>query len=140
MKKLLNNAFIYAILAICGGVFYREYTKLMNFNGRTMLAFVHTHLFVLGMFMFLILVLFALNTNLEKNKNFKKFIIIYNVGLMGTVIMMIVRGIIQVNGTILTKGLSSMISGVAGLFHITLTVALIMLFMILKKCLIKKEN
>lgn len=133
MKKLLNNAYIYAILAICGGVFYREYTKYMHFDGKTMLAFVHTHLFILGMFMFLILALFAINTNIEKDNNFKKFVIIYNTGLIGTVIMMIVRGIFQVNGTILTNGTSSMISGVAGLFHITLTIAFFMLFTMLKK-------
>jgi len=139
MKKLINTSFVYAILAICGGVFYREYTKYMHFDGKTMLAFVHTHLFVLGMIMFLILALFAINTNLEKNKNFNKFLITYNVGIIGTVIMMIIRGILQVNGTILSSGISSMISGIAGLFHIVLTIGLVMLFMMLKNCLPKKE-
>lgn len=133
MKKLINKAYIYAILGICGGVFYREYTKYMNFTGKTMLAFVHTHLLILGMFFFLILALFAMNTNLEQLKNYSKFMILYQIGLLGTVTMMIVRGIMQVNNTLLSTGINGMISGVAGIFHIILTIAIIMLFMMLKK-------
>ena len=30
MKRYINIAIIYAILAMIGGVFYREFTKLMN--------------------------------------------------------------------------------------------------------------
>ena len=51
MKKTVNYAMIYAILAMIGGVFYREFTKFQGFSGRTDLAFVHTHLFLLGMVM-----------------------------------------------------------------------------------------
>ena len=54
MKKTVNYAMIYAILSMIGGVFYREFTKFQGFSGRTDLAFVHTHLFLLGMVMFLI--------------------------------------------------------------------------------------
>ena len=35
MKKLLNTAFIYALAAMAGGVFYREFTKFNGFSGRT---------------------------------------------------------------------------------------------------------
>ena len=53
MKKYINIAFIYGILGICGGVFYREFTKFMDFvDMRTQLAFLHVHLFVFGMIMF----------------------------------------------------------------------------------------
>ena len=44
MKKLLNTAFIYALAAMAGGVFYREFTKFNGFSGRTALGLVHTHL------------------------------------------------------------------------------------------------
>ena len=40
---------IYAISAMVGGVFYREFTKFNDFEGITMLGKVHTHLFLLGM-------------------------------------------------------------------------------------------
>ena len=57
MKRLLNTAIGYFIAASAAGVFYREFTKWNGFTGKTTLGFVHTHLFVLGMFLFLILAL-----------------------------------------------------------------------------------
>ena len=42
MKKYLNFAFAYAILAMAGGVFYREFTKWNAFTGATALGKVHT--------------------------------------------------------------------------------------------------
>ena len=59
MKKYLNYALGYAIAAIAGGVFYREFTKMNDFTGVTVLGKVHTHFFLLGMFVFLIVSLFA---------------------------------------------------------------------------------
>ena len=53
MKKLLNTAFIYALAAMAGGVFYREFTKFNGFSGRTALGLVHTHLFLLGRVVYL---------------------------------------------------------------------------------------
>lgn len=57
MKKMINTSVIYAVLALAGGVFYREFTKFHEFTGYTTLSVVHTHYFILGMFMFLILAL-----------------------------------------------------------------------------------
>ena len=57
MKKYLNISLIYAIAAMVGGVFYREFTKWNGFTGMTALGKVHTHLFLLGMLMFLIIAL-----------------------------------------------------------------------------------
>ncbi|MEG0266929.1 MAG: DUF2871 family protein, partial [Bacilli bacterium] len=33
IKKLFNIAFLYCILAMIGGVFFREFTRMNNFNG-----------------------------------------------------------------------------------------------------------
>lgn len=33
--KLVNTALVYALLAMAGGVFYREFTKFNGFSGRT---------------------------------------------------------------------------------------------------------
>lgn len=49
MKRYLNIALAYAIAAMAGGVFYREFTKLNHYSGTTALGRVHTHLFLLGM-------------------------------------------------------------------------------------------
>lgn len=35
MKKYINISFIYAVAAIACGVFYREFTKLLSFSGKT---------------------------------------------------------------------------------------------------------
>ena len=43
MKKFINISLIYAIAAMAGGVFYREFTKFNNFTGVTALGKVHAH-------------------------------------------------------------------------------------------------
>ena len=57
MKRYINTALLYAVLAMVGGVFYREFTKFSGFTGRTALGVVHTHYFLLGMVFFLLLLL-----------------------------------------------------------------------------------
>lgn len=49
MKRYVNSALLYAILAMAGGVFYREFTKFSGFAAKTTLSVVHTHYFLLGM-------------------------------------------------------------------------------------------
>ncbi|WP_028044468.1 DUF2871 domain-containing protein [Candidatus Stoquefichus massiliensis] len=133
MKKLLKVSLIYVILALIGGVFYREFTKFNGFTGVTRLADIHVHLMVLGTFMFMILALFAQRTQLLEAKKFKLFMILYNIGLGLTVIMMSVRGITQVLAMNLSKGLDASISGMAGIGHILLGISLILLMTILMK-------
>ena len=57
MRKMLNLSLLYFILAMVCGVFYREFTKINGYEGRTALAFAHVHFMVLGMALFLILAL-----------------------------------------------------------------------------------
>ncbi len=133
MKKMLNISFVYFWLAMVGGVFYREYTKYSDFSGQTVLGYIHTHLFALGVLFFLILALFCKDSLLVKNKSFKKFLIMYNIGLPFMVIMMLVRGIIQVQELEVSSAINGMISGFAGISHILVMVALIFLFIALKK-------
>lgn len=73
MKKYINISFIYAIAAMLGSVFYREFTKFNDFTGVTVLGKVHTHLFLLGMLMFLIVALFAGQLDLTKQKSFRAY-------------------------------------------------------------------
>lgn len=134
MKQLYRWASVYAILAIIGGVFYREFTKFNMFTGKTTLSFLHVHLFVFGMIMFLILMLMEKQSSISTSKHFKKFMIIYNTGLLGTLFMLLVRGYLQVlplEPT--TMNIDAMISGISGLFHITLGVGLYFLFKIIKE-------
>ena len=133
MKKYLNLAMGYAIAAMAGGVYYREFTKWNHFSGITMLSKVHAHLFMLGMMVFLLVALFSRQMDLEKEKSFRRFFLIYNIGLPLTVLMMLVRGIIQVKETALSAGADAAISGIAGIGHILLSIGLLLLLVTLKR-------
>ena len=134
MKKSINYALAYAILGMCGGVFYREFTKFNNFTGTTALGKVHTHFFMLGMVMYLAIALFARNYDLYSVKTFKAFRAVYNVGVPLTGIMLGVRGVFEVLGTELSKGAEAAISCIAGIGHILVGVGIVLLLVSLKKC------
>lgn len=131
MKKNLIASFVYLVLGLCVGVFYREFTKWNGFTERTTLSAGHGHLIALGMLLFLALYFGLKNDEVLKGWKFKTFFIAYNIGLPGTVMMMIVRGILQVEKVTLSAGIDGMVSGIAGVFHLTLGVALIFLFLAL---------
>ena len=148
MKKYINIAFVYAILAMAGGVFYREFTKLNGFTGRTALAFVHTHLFLLGMVVFLLgmvvfllgmvvfllAALFAGRLALEGCRLWRPFLVVYNLGVAVTALLLAVRGVAQVLSLPLSRGADAAISGVAGLGHILTGVGLVFFFLCLRRC------
>lgn len=124
MKRYINLSLLYAVLAMVGGVFYREFTKFNGFTGKTSLGVVHTHYFLLGMVFFLLLLL------LEKNFAFTgaktgRVLVVYQVGLNLTAVMLAVRGVAQVLGLPLTSGMSAALSGVAGIGHILLGISLV---------------
>lgn len=48
MKRYINYSIVYAILAMIGGVFYREFTKMNDYTAWTTLSVVHTQLFYFG--------------------------------------------------------------------------------------------
>lgn len=131
--KLINTAWVYALLAMAGGVFYREFTKLSGFEGKTTLSVVHTHLFVLGMMFFLIAALFQFQVDVAGQKRFGLFYILYNAGVAVTVIMLICRGIAQVQGEELSRALDASISGIAGLGHICTGIGMLLYFIMLKQ-------
>ena len=116
MKKNANAAIVYSFLALAGGVFYREFTKFNGFGGATSLGFVHPHYLMLGVFFFLALIVFDKLFNVSQRLG--KLLVGYQVGLNLSVIMMLVRGVLQVLGTPLSSGANAAISGIAGIGHI----------------------
>ena len=133
MKKYLNYSLAYAVAAMAGGVFYREFTKFNGFDGVTALGKVHTHLFLLGMMVFLLVALFAAQADLAKQKSFRVFLVMYNIGVPLTAVMMAVRGVTQVLGMSLSSGASASISGMAGIGHILTGAGLILLLASLRR-------
>ena len=133
MKKYLNFSLIYAIAAMAGGMFYREFTKWNNFTGNTALGKVHTHLFLLGMLIFLVVALFAARGDLETVQSFRIFLWVYNLGVPLTAGMLLVRGVTQVLGLSLNDGASAAISGIAGIGHLLTGAGIILLLVSLRK-------
>ena len=134
MKKMINTAFTYALLAMAGGVFYREFTKFNHFTGQTNLGFVPTHLFILGMIGFLVVALFVKNLpDVLADRKFKVFYILYNFGLCITAVTLAWRGIIQVLSIPVSSGLNASISGIAGIGHILLGIGIVLFFLIIRK-------
>lgn len=132
MKRYMNTALLYAILAMVGGVFYREFTKFNGFTAKTTLSVVHTHYFLLGMVFFLSLLL------LEKSFSFTnaktgRILTVYHIGLNLTAVMFVVRGVTQVLLPTISTGMSAAISGIAGIRHILLGVSLVLLLVQIKR-------
>lgn len=132
MKRYMNTALLYAVLAMAGGVFYREFTKFNGFTAKTALSVVHTHYFLLGMVFFMLLLL------LEKNFFFTdaktgRVLAVYHIGLNLTSVMFVVRGVAQVLAPPLSSGMNAAISGVAGIGHILLGISMVLLLLQIKR-------
>ena len=131
MKRIAKLSFFYSMLGLFLGAFYREFTKINDFTGKTVLSGLHPHVLVLGAFFLLIVLLLEKSFKLTKNKNFNKFFITYNIGLLLTIIMMFIRGCVEVLNLEISTVIDSSISGIAGLGHIIMTIAYILFFIIL---------
>ena len=132
MKRYVNSALLYAVLAMAGGVFYREFTKFNGFTAKTTLSTVHTHYFLLGMVFFLLLLL------LEKSFSFTsaktgRILTAYHIGLNLTAAMLVTRGAVQVLAPTLSSGISAAISGIAGIGHILLGGSMVMLLVQIRR-------
>lgn len=130
MKQYINCSIVYVVLALVGGVFYREFTKINDYAAWTTLSVVHTHYFILGMMFFLVLGVVSTCVHFKSNCA----VLFYNIGLNLTAIMLVVRGIVQVLDL---NVVSAFISGVAGIGHIILGVSLIFILLDIKKACIK---
>ncbi|MFI9100058.1 DUF2871 domain-containing protein [Streptomyces fildesensis] len=127
MRKSYHAAHIYMILGVVSGLYYREFTKLNDFDGRTELALMHTHLLALGMLLFLIVLTLDKLFQLSGSRLFTAFFWVYNAGVVISVAMMLVHG----TQTVLGRPVPVQVSLTAGLGHILLTAGLVLLFVLL---------
>lgn len=118
MKRLMNASIVYGALGLIGGVFYHEFTTL---------SVVHTHYLMLGMVFFLMLVLLENNFHFIDNK-VRKYLIFYHIGLNLTVIMLVVRGVVQV----LSLNVSSAV--LFGIAHLILGVSMVLVLISIRNC------
>lgn len=102
-----------------GGVFYREFTTL---------SVVHTHYLMLGMVLFLLLVVVKKNFHFVDNKVLK-YLLFYHIGLNLTVVMLVVRGELQV---LSLEFLSVVLSGIA---HLILGISMVLVLILIRNCI-----
>ena len=126
-KRFINAAILYAIVAMVGGVFYREFTKFLGFEGQTTLSVVHTHYFTLGMLFFLVLALLQNAFPFRGRKGVGIALALYHAGLNVTVLGLVLRGLMQATGTTIARGMDAALSGISGLGHMALSVGLLWL-------------
>lgn len=137
MKKILNAAFIYMIIGVASGLFYREFTKLNDFpeGTFTQLGLVHTHLLTLGFIVLLIaLVIEKVFTISRSPTLFAWFFWLYNAGVILTSGMLIWHGSL----TVLGQESSGMIAGIAGLGHMLLTAGMVVFFVALRRAVLNR--
>lgn len=103
----------------CGGVFYREFTTL---------SVVHTHYLMLGMVFFLLLVLFEKNFHFVDNKVLK-YLLLYHIGLNLTVVMLVIRGVVQV------LSLDALIAVLFGIAHLILGISMVFVLISIRNCI-----
>ena len=132
MQRLLRTAFAYMLLGVVSGLFYREYTKATDTVGiDSQLSILHTHLLALGMLVFLVVLALDALFSLTGRRSFSVFYWTYNIGLLVTVVMQAVRGMLTLDGQD-PAATSAAIPGIAGLGHILLTIGLVALFVALR--------
>jgi hypothetical protein len=139
IKRYFNASIVYASLALAGGVFYREFTKFAEFSGKTSLAFLHTHYFMLGMFFFLALALMERSFAFSAQKGVKGWLTVYHIGLNITTACLLLRGLAQATETVLSPALDGSLSGVAGIGHILLGSAIIALLILIRRSAVKAQ-
>lgn len=139
MKRYMNMALLYAVFAMVGGVFYREFTKFNNFTAKTTLGVVHTHYFLLGMVFFLLLLLLEKSFSFTGSKT-GRILAAYHIGLNLTAVMLFVRGVLQVLEIALSSGMNAAIAGIAGIGHMLLGISLVLLLMQIKRSILEIEN
>lgn len=128
-QRIALAAGVYAGLGLLAGLFYRTLTHSRDFTGTTTLSLGHTHFLALGMLVMLLVLVLERLFGLSESKAFRWFEPLYHVGLLVTAGALIVRGTLQV---VASNPTSMAFAGVAGLGHILLTVAFVMLFLALR--------
>ncbi len=138
MKKYYYISIAYLIIALISGLFYHEVEYYTSFTDYSTLKYLHSHTIILGTLVFLLVPVFIKVFSIDTSKYFKKFIVVYNLGLIMSLFFMAARGITQLFSMPISSVTDHMIGGLAGIGHIILTIGMYYLFRTLLSSL--KEN
>lgn len=123
--SLLKTSFVFLILGLSGGVFYREVTRAFQYSAYTTLAVLHVHLLVLGA-LFPLILYAILKEKAGELSSLKRPFTLTLSGLALTVVSISVRGLSQITVTEALPFPDGALSGIAGIGHILLGVGLIL--------------
>lgn len=137
MKKTMNCSFIYLVLGLISGVFFREFTKIYDIFTHSVLVDLHVHFLVLGMLFFLIVSIMLKISDMENDVWFHRFFVVYNIAFPLMMIMMCIRGVLQTMQLEVSTGINAMIAGIAGLSHIGMFIAFLCFFKAVKQSFVK---
>ena len=99
------------------------------------------HYFLLGMFFFLILMPLKRISGFPAGEKIGIILTVYHIGLNVTAPRFSFKGLTQVWGTELSRGMDASISGLSGVGHIMLGISMILLLLkIKKKTVLEKSN
>lgn len=135
-KKYLITSLVFLVVALCAGVYFREFTKFLGYGHKfSVLGLVHPHLLILGTLFILVIGYFNTKLTLNSNKLTKVFTLSYIVSTSLASLMLLVRGTLEVlldtnKMSPLSNGMDAMISGISGLAHIILGISIVALFII----------
>lgn len=86
---------------------------------------------MLGMVFCLLLVLFEKNFHFVENKVLK-YLLFYHIGLNLTVVLLVIRGVVQVLSLDVS---SAVLSGVAGIGHLILGISMMLVLISIRNCI-----
>lgn len=132
-NKLLWSAGAWTALGLASGLYYREFTRQLDFAGVTQLSVAHTHALALGTTILLIVLALTQVFSLDDDRRLRLFLLFWNIGLALTAGMLVVKGTLQVLAHPIAE--SPMLAGISGLGHMILSGTLVLLFLILRRAL-----
>lgn len=121
-KDIMEFAVAYLFSGILAGAVYRELGKIYTLDVK--MAFVHTHLIVLGFAVSAIFYLLVKRLDLA-DKTVEKFYKIYNYGIFLSFTTMFLHGLVDNNE--LLNAVKMAMAGVSGIGHILITLAVIVI-------------
>ncbi|WP_395244882.1 DUF2871 domain-containing protein [Agromyces sp. MMS24-K17] len=138
MRRIYLAAAVYVGLGLASGLFYRDFTKLNGFpeTGVTQLSGVHTHFLALGGLVMLIVLGLEKLFTLSRSRTFDWFFWTYNIALVIAGGAMIWHGVLDVLGV--ESG--PMVAGIAGIGHILITAAFVLLLVSLGRAIRRDER
>lgn len=140
MKKMVHIASAYLVFGLLTGLFYHEAAYYTGFTGDTVLSRVHAHAFALGALVAFALVLFMKVFPVQKQKTFMPFVVTYNAGVVMSLVLMTVRGTVQLFHLPISSFWDHMVGGLAGIGHVILTIGLYLFIRTLLKAIREIEG